>query len=74
MWITDNIKMAFKYLAEEMMNKVILSLIGPKLEYAATIWSPHNKEDIKKFKRRQRTATKMSPSLRNLPYEERRSR
>ena len=31
--------MAFKYLDEEMINKLITSLIQPKFEYAAVIWS-----------------------------------
>ena len=66
--------MAFKYLDEEMINKLITSLIRPKLEYAAVIWSPHKKKDIKMLERLQRAASKMAPSLRNLPYEERLSR
>ena len=65
-----NITMAFKYLDEEMSKKLITSLIRPKLEYAAVIWSPHKKKDIKKLERRQRAATKIIPSLRDLPYEE----
>ena len=66
--------MAFKYLDEEMINKLITSLIRPKLEYMAVFWSPHKKKDIKKLEKLQRAATKISPSLRNLPYEERLSR
>ena len=46
----------------------------PKLEYVAVIWSPHKKRDIKKIERIQRAATKMGPSLRDLPYKERISR
>ena len=38
------------------------------------IWLPPKKKDIKKLERSQRAATKMAPSLRNLPYEERLSR
>ena len=66
--------MAFKYLDEEMIDKLITSLIGPKLKYAAMIWSPHKKKDVKMLQRIQRAATKMSPSLRDLPYEETLSR
>ena len=65
-----NIRMAFKYLGEEMINKLITSLIPPKLEYVAVIWSPHKKKDLKKLERIERAATKMAPSLRNLSYEE----
>ena len=38
------------------------------------IWSPHEKTDIKKLERLPRAATKLAPSLSNLPYEERLSR
>ena len=65
--------MAFKYLdEEEMINKLITSLVRPKLEYAAMIWSPYEKKDIRKIERIQKAATKMAPSY--LPYEERVSR
>ena len=66
--------MAFKYLDEEMINKIITSLIRPKLEYAAVIWLSYKKKNIKELERIQRAATKMAPSLINLPYEERLSR
>ena len=49
-----NIRMAFKYLDEEMIKKFI-SLILPQLEYAVVIWSLH-KKDIRKIKRIQRAA------------------
>ena len=57
-----------------MINKLITSLTRPKLEYVAVIWSPDKKKDIKKIERLQRAATKMAPSLRDLPYKERISR
>ncbi len=50
---------------------MIVSIIQPKLEYAAVVWSPHKKEGIRKIERIQRAATKMVPTLRDLPYEER---
>ena len=65
-----NIRIAFKYLDEEMINKLIMSLIRQKLEYASMIWSPHKKKDIRKHERIQRAATKMAPNLKDLPYEE----
>ena len=46
-----NIRMAFKYHDEEMINKLITSLIQPKLEYAAMIWSPYEKKDTKRLER-----------------------
>ena len=46
-------------------------MIRPKLEYAAVVWSPHKKKDVRKLERIQRVATKMVPTLRDLSYEER---
>ena len=43
--VLRNIRMAFKYLDEEVINKQITSLIQQKLEYAAVIWSPHKEKD-----------------------------
>ena len=49
------------------VRKLITSLIQPKLEYAAVIWSPHKKKHIKKLER----IHKMVPKLEDLTYEER---
>ena len=67
----QNIGLAFHYLDEGMMNKIICTLIRPQLEYAACIWSPHMKKHVKKVERIQRLATKMVPGLKELEYEER---
>ena len=66
-----NIRVAFHYMDKEMMKKILTTMIRPKLEYAAVIWSPHMKKDINKLERIQRTATKMVPELEVLDYEER---
>ena len=66
-----NMKMAFTYIDEEMIRKIIISYIRPKLEYAAVVWSPHLKKHIKKLERVQRAATRWVPTLRELNYEER---
>ena len=65
------IRVAFSYLDADMMKKLITSMIRPRLEYAATVWSPHTKKNIRKLERVQRAATKMVPELRDLTYEER---
>ena len=39
-----NTKIVFKYLNEEMIRKLITSLIRPKLECASVIWSSHIKD------------------------------
>ena len=56
---------------ENMVSKLITSLICPKLEYAATVWSPGTRKHIRKLERIQRAATKIPLSLRELSYEER---
>ncbi len=38
-----NIKAAFTHLDEDMMKKLITSMIRPRLEYAALVWSPNLK-------------------------------
>ena len=65
------IKMSFTYMDVEMMRILISSLIRPRLEYAAVVWSPHTKKNIRKLERVQRAATKMVPELSELTYEER---
>ena len=67
----QNIGMAFHYMNKDMMKKIIVTLIRPKLEYASVVWSPHRKKDIYKLERIQRIATKMVPELRNLEYMDR---
>ena len=63
--------MAFKYMDEEMIKKLITSLIRPKLEYASVIWLPYKKKDIKKIiERLQKAAIKITPSLSYLLYEQ----
>ena len=69
-----NIRTSFTYLDKEMMRKIITSVIRLRLEYAAVIWSPHEKKHIRKLERVQRAATKMTPELQDLPYEERLAR
>ena len=69
--LLKNIRVAFHYLDEEMVKKLIVSMIRPRLEYAVVVWSPHKKKDINKIERIQRAATKMIPSLKDVPYEER---
>ena len=66
-----NIRVAFHYMDTSMMKKIITTMVCPKLEYAAVVWSPHLKKDINKLERIQRIATKMVPDLRDLAYEDR---
>ena len=57
--------MTFNYIDEEMMKKLIVSIIRPRLEYAAVLWSPHLKKDVRILERIQRVATKIPYSLEN---------
>ena len=63
--------MAFHFLDKDMIRKIILTMIRPKIEYAEVIWSPHKKKHVLKLERIQRIATKMVSDLEDLPYEER---
>ena len=43
-----NIRVAFNHIDMDMMKKIITTMIRPKLEYAAVMWSLHMKKDIRK--------------------------
>ena len=53
---------------DELINKLIVTMIKPRKGYAAIVWFKH-KKSIRKVERIKRTATKMVTSLRNLTYE-----
>ena len=61
-----NIKVAFHYMDKDMLKKILTSMIRLRLEYAAVVWSPNAKQDIRKLERVQRVTTKMVPELREL--------
>ncbi len=42
-----NITTTFTYLDEEMVKKLITSIIRPRLEYATVVWSPRLKVKVK---------------------------
>ena len=69
--LLSNIRVAFQYMDADMMRKILTCMVRPKLEYAAVVWSPHLKKDVKKLERIQKAATKMVPELRDKAYEER---
>ena len=69
--VLTDIRVAFHYMDKSMMRKIVTTMIRPRLEYAAVVWSPHMKKHIRKLERVQRAATKMVPELRDLAYDER---
>ena len=46
-----NIRVAFHHMDKDMMKRILTSMIRPRLEYAAVVWSPHAKKDIRKLER-----------------------
>ncbi len=69
--LLKRVRMAFSYLDVGMMKKLLISMIRPRLEYAAVVWSFHIKRNIIKFERVQRAVTKMVLELSKSTYEER---
>ena len=64
------IRVAFTYLDEEMVKRILVTLIRPRLEYTAVMWLPSTK-NIRKIERIQRATTRLAPTLSELTYEER---
>ncbi len=64
------IKRKFLFNNKDVILPLYNSLVKPNLEYAVQFWSSHHAKDIAKLEGVQRRATKMIPSLRNKPYDE----
>ena len=52
-------------------KRLYTTFVRPHLEYAATVWNPYAKKDIKLLERVQQRVTKLPASVRNQSYEER---
>ena len=63
------ISRSFDYKSIDIVLPLYKSLVRPLLEYAVQFWNPHYAKDILTLERVQRRATKLIPSLRNLPYK-----
>ena len=65
------IRRTFNYLNVDLFRDLYLTFIRPHLEYCVQVWSPYHRGEIDKLEKFQRRATKLVPSLTELPYEER---
>ena len=61
----------FTYMDEELFRDIYLTFVRPHLEYCVQVWSPYLRCEVDKIEKVQRRATKLVPSLHELPYEER---
>ena len=65
------IKRSFTFMDEDTFLNLYRVFVRPILEYCQTIWSPHLQYHINAIENVQRRATKLVPSVKDLPYEER---
>ena len=56
---------------KEILMPLYKSLVRPQLEYCVQAWNPYLRKDINILERVQRRFTRMIPSIRHLPYNER---
>ena len=62
--ILTNIRVAFQCTDKKIMEKIIASMICPRLEYAPM------KKDVRNLERIQRATTRMVPEVKELTYED----
>ena len=65
------LKHTFRYWTEESLSTLYKVYVRPHLEYCVQACAPVLRRDINVLEQVQRRATKLVPSLKNLPYEER---
>ena len=65
------IRRTFRYIDKNSFRILYKAYIRPHVEYCVQAWCPYQVNDIKTIEKIQRRATKLVPSLRNLPYLER---
>ena len=65
------IRRTFSYIDENIMLKLYKAYIRPIIEYCQQAMCPYLQKDVIKLENIQRRATKMIPSLRDMPYEDR---
>ena len=65
------LRKAFIFWDIDTTKRLYTTFVRPHLEYAASVWNPYAKKDIKLIEKVQRRVTKLPSSARNLSYEER---
>lgn len=65
------VSISFKNISPQLLEKIYKIYIRPILEYAAPVWNPNLAKDIHALELTQRRITKLSPAIRDLPYEQR---
>ena len=68
------LKRTIVYWNEKISKQLYVTYVRPHLEYAAPAWNPYRKHDEKMIENIQRRATKLAPSLKNIPYKDRLSK
>jgi len=65
------IRRTYSYLDATSVTRLYTSLVRPKLEYGYPAWAPMYQKDCELLEKVQRRATKLVPTVRDKPYEER---
>ena len=65
------IKKSFATLDTRTLPLLYKSMVRPHLEYGNVIWGPHYKGDQQMVEKVQKRATKLIPTIRHLPYDQR---
>ena len=69
--IIGMLRSTFVHLNARTVSQLYKVFVRPHLEYAVSIWCPYHIGDIKQLDRVEHRMTRIMPSLRCLPYEER---
>ena len=65
------LRISFTHFDKDMFKQLFVAIVRPRLEYGASIWNPHSKEQITSIENVQRRATKQVQTFSDIPYKER---